>query len=232
MDLTKILEYQKVDGELFSLENKLNNSISKKKCIELTNEAKKAQAKSALLEDKAGEALKEFEEAKKILAQNTKLSDALVKKDIEKMSAEELDSDLSFKEKIYSNLSVLDKKITKIAEGINAILSEYNDAVKLYNIAKNKYKESKDIYDKEVAEIQPKMKALESKLATLRKEIDPAVFEKYSSIRKDRIFPVFVPLLNNGTCGHCRMEISASDKAKLEREGVLSCEHCRCIIYK
>ena len=65
-----------------------------------------------------------------------------------------------------------------------------------------------------------------------RKAVDPKIMEKYLSLRKDKIFPVFVPLINNNACGHCRMEISASAVAKLNGEGVLPCEHCRCIIFK
>jgi len=232
MDLTKILEYQKIDGELFALENKLNNSENKRKCIQLTNEAKRSQQQSTLLEERAGEALKELEEAKKVLSQNTKLADALVKKDIEKLSKEEIDNDLSYKDKVSSNLNVLEKRITKIAESINAILAEYNLAVKNYNLAKSKYMVSKEAYDKEAAELQPKIKELEKQLEIARRTISPEILEKYDSVRKDRIFPVFVPLLSGNSCGHCRMEVSASDVAKLERDGVLTCEHCRCVIYK
>ena len=153
MDLLKILEYQKVDGELVALESKLSNSENRRKCVALTNEAKSAQQKSATLEEKAGEALKELEEAKKLLSQNTKLSEALVKNDVEKLSAEELDNDLVFKDKISTNLNYLDKKITKIAENINAILTEYNKAVKAYNLAKEKFIVCKEAFDKENKEI-------------------------------------------------------------------------------
>ena len=63
MDFSKILEYQKVDGDLYALETKLARSENKKKCIALSNLAKDAQAKSSSLEDKANDILKEFEEA-------------------------------------------------------------------------------------------------------------------------------------------------------------------------
>lgn len=232
MDLTKILEYQKIDGELFALEGKLNRSENKKKCLQLTNEAKNASSKSTILEERAGEALKELDEAKKLLAQNTKLSGALVKKDLDKETPEEIDTDLTYKDKILSNLNFLDRKITKIAENINAILAEYNETVKAYNIAKNKYKGYKEAYDKEVAEIEPQMKAIEKKLQDFKGTIDPSLLEKYNNLRKDKMFPVFVPLLPGNACGHCRMEVSASAVAKLDREGLLSCEHCRCLIYK
>lgn len=231
MELKNILEYQKIDGELYALEGKLAKSENKKKCIALSNTAKDAQQKSAKLEEKASEVLKEFEEAKKVLAQNLKLSDALSKKDVEGMNKEELDHDLNFKDKLFSNLSLLDKKITKIAENINGILAEYNKTVKAYNDAKEKYKTCKEAYDKEFAEIDPKIKEIEKKLQTLAKSVEPAIMQKYMNIRKDKIFPVFVPLINGTSCGHCRMEISASAKAKLNREGVLPCEHCRCVLY-
>ena len=232
MDFKNILDYQKVDGELYALESKLARSENKKRCMALSKTAKDAQQKSAQLEERAGEAIKELEEAKKVLAQNLKLADALSKKDVEKMDKEELEHDLSFKDKLFSNLTLLDKKITKIAESINAILSEYNKTVKTYNEAKEKYRLSKEAYDKELAEIEPKMKEIEKKLASLASSVEPSIMQKYTSMRKDKIFPVFVPLINGTSCGHCRMQMSASAVAKLNREGVLACEHCRCILYK
>jgi len=231
MDFSKILEYQKVDGDLYALETKLARSENKKKCIALSNLAKDAQAKSSSLEDKANDILKEFEEAKKVLNQNTKLADALSKKDVNAMGKEELDHDLELKDKLASNLNFLDRKITKIAETINTILAEYNKTVKSYNEAKEQYKLSKDAYDKEVAEIEPKMKEVEAKLAELSKGVEPSLMQKYNAMRKDKRYPVFVPLINNA-CGHCRMELSASAVAKLNSEGYLNCEHCRCVIYK
>ena len=232
MDLTTILEYQKMDGELYSLETKLARSENKKKCIALSGQAKEAQQKSSVLEERAGEALKELEEAKKVLVQNTKLADALVKKDLEKESAEDIENDISFKEKLFSNLSFLDKKITKIAESINAILSEYNKMVKTYNDAKAKYRICKEAYDKEMAELEPKMKEIEQKLQIISKKVDAELLAKYVSMRKDKKYPIFVPLIGGNTCGHCRMEISASEVSKLNREGMLTCEHCRRILYK
>ena len=153
-------------------------------------------------------------------------------KDVEKMNGEEIDHDLTFKDKLSSNLNILDRKITKIAESINTILAEYNKTVKSYNEAKEKYKVCKDAYDKEIAEQEPKMKEIQKKLSALAKDVDSALMEKYNAMRKDKKYPVFVPLLNNNACGHCRMELSASAVAKLNNEGSLTCEHCRCVIYK
>ena len=75
------------------------------------------------------------------------------------------------------------------------------------------------------------MKEVEAQLAQLAKGVDPVLMQKYTSMRKDKKYPVFVPLINNA-CGHCRMELSASAVTKLNSEGCLNCEHCRCVIYK
>lgn len=232
MDFKNILEYQKVDGELYALELSLAKSENKKKCVALNNLAKEAQTKSSQLEERALEVLKEFEEAKKVLAQNTQLADALSKKDVEKMGGEEIEHDLTFKDKLSSNLSILDRKITKIAESINAILAEYNKTAKSYKEAKEKYQVCKVAYDKELAEVEPKMKEIQKRLAVLAKDVEAELMEKYKSMRKDKKYPVFVPLLNKNACGHCRMELSASAVAKLNNDGSLVCEHCRCVIYK
>lgn len=234
MDLKNILEYQKIDSELHALELRLARSENKKLCIVLSQSAKDAQLKSTQLETKAGDEMKRLEEAKKKFTQYLKLTDHLAKQDIEKMTKDEMEQNLTYKKNLSDNLGLLDKEISMIATNINAILGEYNKTRTSYQEAKEKYCASKAAYDKEVLEIEPKKKEIEKKLASFEKNVDPALMQKYKALRGDKIFPVFVPILNANSCGHCRMQLSASAISKLNREGVLVCEneHCRRIIYK
>ena len=55
------------------------------------------------------------------------------------------------------------------------------------------------------------------------------LYEKYKSMRADKIFPVFVPLRNN-CCGGCSMEQSLHFVQKLRQAGMLACENCGRII--
>ena len=55
--------------------------------------------------------------------------------------------------------------------------------------------------------------------------------EAYIKRRKENVFPVVVPLTGN-SCGGCHVELPYANITKLNEEGLLSCEHCRRLIYK
>lgn len=230
MDLKNILAYQAEDKKLFDLESELANDTNKQKCIQLNQTAKASQLKSSQLEEQASVALKEMNELNKTLDVNQKKGEQLLSLNIENLSKEELDEHLAMKDKVAQNLAVLDKKLTKIAESINAILAEFNQTIKKYNMAKEEYQKFKAAYDKKAAELEPKIAELKNHLAGIQKTVEPKLMQTYLNKRNDHIFPVFVKLDGN-TCGRCRMELSASAINKLKEDGILTCEHCRRIIY-
>lgn len=230
MDLKNILDYQKVDGELFNLENELASDPNKLKCVSLNQTAKESQIRSNQLEEQAGIILREMSELNKNIEISRKNGEQLLGVNLEKLSKEDLDEKLSVKDKVSQNLALLDKRLTKLAENINNVLGEFNKTIKKYNVAKAEYQKFKASYDKKVDEIQPKMDDLKKQLAILEKKVETKLMQAYLSKRKDKIFPVFVKLDGN-TCGRCRMELSASAINKLKEEKILQCEHCRRIIY-
>ena len=231
MEIKAILEYQKIDEKVFQLERQLNQSPNKKKCIELSQVAKDSQAKSAKLEEQAAQIAKDIQNLFGIADQNKAKIKQILNQDVEKMTAEQIQNSIEMKDKLVQNLSILDKKATKLAEMANAVLAEFNKTKTLYKNAGEKYKECKDAYDNEVKEINPQIEELKKQLAKLEKDIDKKLLEDYNKRRADKIFPVFVPL-HNKSCGGCHMEVPASSISKLESEGVLVCENCRRIIYK
>lgn len=230
MDLKNILAYQAEDKKLFDLESELANDANKQKCVQLNQTAKSSQLKSSQLEEQASMVLKEMDELNKTLDVNQKKGEQLLSLNIEKLSEDELDEHLAMKDKVAQNLAVLDKKLTKLAESINAILAEFNLTIKKYNVAKEEYQKYKAAYDKKAAELEPKIAELKAHLEGIQKSVEPKLMQTYLNKRNDRIFPVFVKLDGN-TCGRCRMELSASAINKLKEDGILTCEHCRRIIY-
>lgn len=231
MDITKILEYQKLDSELFKLEKALRDNPNKKIASEMSNNAKMAQQRSVGLEKKAGELLAEVDTVKKQFQIQTDKMKQVMAKDVDSMSKEEVEAMLSLKDKLSQNLNILDKNLTKLAESVNAVLADFNKTIKTYNLAKEKFTQSKTAYDKDVEAVEPKKVELEKGLVKLEKGIDSSLMEKYKKRRNDNLFPVLVPLKGGRSCGGCHMELPAAEVAKLKTEGILSCEHCRRIIY-
>ena len=69
------------------------------------------------------------------------------------------------------------------------------------------------------------------KLKELSKSIDSNIMQVYQKRRNENVFPVLVPL-NGNSCGGCHMELPFANITKLNEEGVITCEHCRRIVYK
>lgn len=232
MDLTQLLKYQDTDAKLFSIEQKLVASPHKKKANELALLAKKAQTKSTELENEANNVLKEIDELKNNFNQNKKSLDSLLKKELDSLSMEELDKLSTFKGKILSNLNSLEKMLQKSAEKINSILVEFNKTKKMYDSAKAQFEECKAKIQEETKMLEPEKEKLKKELLELEKAVNPKLMEEYKKRRNDNIFPVIVSLEGKNFCGRCRMELPMAAISKINDTGVITCEHCKRLVYK
>lgn len=231
MDITKILEYQKVDSGLFNLERQLRQNANKKTADEMAASARQAQNRTAELENKASALLKDIETIKKQFeAQESKLNE-ITSKNLDKLTKAEIDGYLALKDKLAQNLNILDRNLTKLAENVSATLTDFNKTAKVFNAARDKMMTSKQAYEADLAKIEPEKVRLEGELKQLEKGIDGQLLEKYKKRRADNLFPILVPLLNGNSCGGCHMELSFAQVSKIKQEGLLSCEHCRRLIY-
>ena len=231
MDFTQILSYQNLDRELYNIERQIKSNENKRKAEEMHESMRAAQEKSLQLEKKAGVLLADIEKMKKqFQIQQDKINE-FMSKDLSKMSSAEIAKLTTLKDKLSQNLVILDKNLTALAENINAVLAEFNKTIKTFNSAKAQYNASKTAYEKDVESVESKKDELAKKLAVLAKTVDSKLMDAYQKRRHENIFPVIVPLRNN-SCGGCHIELPYANISKLESEGILSCEHCRRIIYK
>ena len=231
MDLSKILEYQKLDGQLVKIERQIKNNENKKTANKMHENMKEAQNKSVKLEEKAGQLLAEIDKVKKqFKVQEDKMKE-FTSKDLSSLSKEEIDKLSGLKDKLAQNLNILDRNLTALAESVNAVLSDFNKTIKIFNSCKEQFAKSKSAYENEVKAVEESKKELQDKLATLAKGIDAKVMDAYNKRRKENIFPIVVPIVNN-SCGGCHIELPYANISKLENDGILTCEHCHRIIYK
>ncbi len=231
MDLKGILEYQKLDGELFKIERQLKSNENKVMANKMHESMKDAQNRSYKLEEKAGALLGEIEKVKKQFKTQQDKMDEFMSKDLEKMSKEELDKLSVLKDKLAQNLAILERNLTSLAENVNATLADFNKTIKTFNTCKEQYAKSKAAYDNDVKSVEDKKNEIENDLKKLAKSLDGKLFEAYQKRRKENIFPVVVPIINN-SCGGCHIELPYANISKLEDDGILTCEHCHRIIYK
>lgn len=230
MDISKIIEYQKKDAELFKIENQLAKSEFKKNYQDMIAVVKKAQEKSSQLENQAGLLLKDFNLLNKTYNENNANVEILASKDLSKLSETEFETLTKNVNALVNNLNILEKKILQIAEKLNISLNEFDTAKKNYGSAKAKYTENKKKYDELAASKQPEIEKIKGELVNMEKSIDAKLIAKYKQHRQDKLFPVFAPL-SGRSCGVCMLELSSVEVDKVKSQGYLECDNCHRIIY-
>ncbi len=229
--LHDLLEYQKVDADLRKIEQEISASEERKKYVQAKKFMETA-AEKLEAQDKRAVDLKRA-------AQNLTARYLDIKKTISEYDAIEEHVDGSgdvvsyYKRSAQSladNLRALKGEINKLIAEISSACEEY-DKMKKQTIAmqkqykeySEKFKEVKNSHADEAAEINARLQAIE-------KKIDPDIMAKYKQKRKEKIFPVLVPLTDNRCV--CRMEFAIAQQSKLEGGNVIECEHCRRFVYK
>ena len=230
MSIDKILEYQKKDFEIIKLERELENNEDKKIYQRMLGVVKEAQNKSTMLDKEANQLIQDYNNIKKSYNENLKSYGTILNTSLDKISENDLNNVNTVAGDLINNLSILEKKLINLAEKFNAILSEFEIAKKKYNEAKQKYILHKNAFEKKQKEIIPEIDKKKKEINKLESGIEQIHLLKYKQRRTDKIYPVFVPLIDKA-CGGCRMEIPSASLQKLKEKGFLECEHCRRIIY-
>lgn len=229
--MKKILQYQKLDMELKKLQRSVNVSEEKEVMNKMMAYVKEAQNVSNGLDGKAGKALEEYQNLKKSYDENLKKIQKLT-------STTNYKTEEEFKN-AYNQINALSSELYMIERNLNIFINKAKQLLKDFETTKNnvikargRYKSSKENYEKSVSAVEPKINEIKAQLKALEKDVDPVLMEKYKAMKNDRIFPVFVPLLDGKACYGCRMEMASSKLNKLNTEPYIVCEHCGRLIYK
>lgn len=227
--INKVLEYQKLDTDIFKIEKEVNYCESKKTANNLRAYVKDAQTKIISLDHECETTLAEYNDILSNFEKANKQVEMLEKNN-KKLTDEERAKYFTQLEDISKVLEGYERKLHSYSEKINNVLRDFEDTKKKVVVAKTKYKEAMDSFEKLSGEKQPEIAKLKAKLVELEKEVPEKMLAKYKSLKQDKIFPPFVPLVEN-RCGGCRMEISANALNNLKANQILECEHCRRVIY-
>jgi len=222
----KILEYQKIEGDIISLENKLNKSAEREKAVQLQQVLRSQQARFVALEANA----KKYNEAYlKAVAKFEEYSKKL--EELEKQ-ATVVDADkIDLYEKAYKDFAAvansLEKEISKLHVEIQQTTREFQETRAKYSKDLESFGKYKAVYSKQKAEIEPKIDEAKKQLAALQKEIDAKLMQKYNQKREGKVFPVFVKL-NVNMCGRCGVEFPATKLIGMKNSefGTIECESC------
>ncbi len=225
--LNELLEYQRVDADLRKIEQEIAASEERKKFVQAKKFMESAREK---LEAQDARAVELRRIAKDLTARYAQLKETIA----EYGDVDETVGDVSFYKRsaqsLTDNLRALKAELAKLVAEIEGACEEYKkmkaQTIAMQNQYKEydaKYKEVKASRAKEVGEISDKLNAISA-------NIPADILEKYKAKRKERIFPILVPLTNNGCI--CGMDFAIAQQSKLSGGNVIECEHCRRFIYK
>ena len=227
--IQEILKYQQIDGELRKLEQELAQLPERKKATEMQNSLKAGQTRLAVVEQNAQKTTENFTKAKAyyddLFLKIETLSKAIADANLEKVK--ELQR---AKGNFYQMIEKLEKELSKISTQLTMVNNEYNSIIKNAKIAKTQWDALKAKFAESKQRLEPQIAKLKADLVSQAKKIDKSILEKYHAKRESK-FPVFVKNIN-GTCGGCRMAISASKMRDFNSSEYIECENCGRIITK
>ncbi len=227
----ELLEYQQVDGEYRKLEQELSASEEYKKYAQAKKFLKAAMDKLESQEARAAE-LRSAKEG--LAARCEEMAKSIGEySDLEEMVAEG-GGDISFYKKnalaLADRLRAVKGDLGKLMGEIESILAEYNKLKEQVRSMQKQYNEYADKFKKLRDSRAAEADAIMGRLGKIAKEIPAPILEKYKQKRKERIFPVVVPLQNG--CCMCGMDFPLAIQGKLAGGDVIECENCRRFVYK
>ena len=228
--LQDLLEYQKVDARLREIEQSISLSdvrrkfIQAKKFMESAREKFEAQDKRAQdLKNLRDDLARRSEEIGRQIAEYA---------DLDEMVDE--GGDVSFYKKnaqtLLDRLRALKGELQKLTADISATAEEYERFKKQGVQMQKQYKEYKEKYDALKAEHAEEVKEINAKLAAIAGKLPHETLKKYQQKRKERIFPIIVPL--SGDRCVCGMDFPLAQQGKLAGGNVVECENCHRFVYK
>jgi len=229
--MQEIIRYQEIDAKLRKLENELASSANRKSAGEMQQYLKDGQARLLKLEEIAENLTAQYEKATKLYNDFVQKLDVL-SKSIDAASDEVKISELEKTIENFSNTAEnLENNLNVLLNKINAVNKEFEALMNKAKKAKHNLEIYKTNYTKEREQLEPKINELKNELEKQKSKVDASVLSKYNSKAESKLFPIYVAEIN-GSCGGCRMQISASRLSSLKDKGVIECENCGRFIYK
>ena len=229
MALKDLLEYQKTDAEQLAIEREISATEEYKKYAQAKKFMKGAQEKLDLLDRRSGE-------LKSLLEDLNRRSEEITGEIAEYNDLEEMiegGGDISYYEKTVRALSdrlrALKAELNRLMTDIKSAGEEYKKFREQTIAMQNQFKEYKEKYETLRTSRAQEVEEIKKKLAALAKKVPADILQKYAAKRKEKIFPVLVPLTGGGCV--CGMSFSLAQQSKLSGGNLIECEHCHRFVY-
>ncbi len=232
MELSTMLEYQKLDMALMRLENEVRQSQATK--LYVSNKAVLTNAQEAVIKQNrdAGEMIQQMQaliaEYESVEKELKEAEDAV--SDIEDAEAAEF----YFRnvQKLINRLKNLSSEISKTSGKIVELNQNHAAMMNAGKEAKKKHLVYKEAYEAERDKYMPQATALQQQIAEAEKNCSEEFLTVYKRIRKLKKIPVIVPLVDGHSCGGCFMEVAGDALVALGSKPFVECPSCGRILYK
>lgn len=229
--INKLVAYQEIDAKLRKIEVELSSSEERKKAVSAKKYLDGVEEAVAKLDIRSAELNSAYAKAidkQQKLAEQEQEFESLIAGVEDQAEAEYL---LKKAGELLSKIKALSAEANKIADEIQAIIKEYATIRQTTKNAQAQYAENGKKYNELKASRQAEKQAIESELATLKKDIPEDLMARYAKKRSDKIFPVVFEVKGD-TCGACNMGLPMGELSKLASGQVIECENCRRLLYK
>lgn len=228
--LNDLLEYQKVDGELRKVEQEIAASEEYKKYMQARKFMKNAQEKLDAQDKRAAELKKLRDDLIVRCEETTKAIEEYA--DLDELV--DGGGDIAFYKKnaqaLLDRLRSIKAELNKLIADIGSVSEEYKKFKEQTILMQKQYKEYKEKYEAVKNARAEEVAQINARLKKAGKPLSPEILEKYNAKRKEKIFPILVPL--NANMCICGMDFPLAQQNKLAGGNVIECEHCRRFVYK
>lgn len=228
--LQELLEYQRLDGELRKIEMELNGTEEKKKLNQAKIVMRNAEQRIAA-QDKRAVELKALRDS--LIARVDETSKAIAEySDVEELV--EGGGDVGFYKKsaqqLMDRVRSMKSELNKLIAEIEQLTAEYKKLMEQGKLMSRQKREYTEKFKEVQAKYADRIAQLNSQMEEAAKKIPPEILDRYRQKRKEKIFPVLVPL--NGDMCVCGMDLPLAQRNSLAGGNVIECENCHRFIYK
>ena len=224
-------QYQQVDMELDQYEKEMRASSNRKELLkhrefllEQQSVLKKIESDVEIMSDRMEALADEITRLNGSVAEATANFEANRPQDLE-----EAKKQIASIQKLLTTISRYEAELAKMRKDSEARDRQQREVRVRAAKARAEFDRIKVIYDEEFKTASVKLDELKKKVAKEAEGIDPALIEKYKSIKRHAAMPI--TRLHDDRCGGCNMQLPAADMNKIRTGSpYVECENCGRII--
>lgn len=228
---TNLNKYQDLDGKVIKIENDLKRSDERKKLVKVKVFLDDVDGTLAKMEQRAGELVGSYNGCERRMGELGGEIAEYEAMNLDGSDEAEVNYLQNKTQKLRDQLRGIEKDGETIAGEIEKLSRDFDAFKEKVSGAKKEYARGKEKFDALKSKVKPEVDAIKEEMKKIEGDIPQEYLEAYKKGRKEKLYPVFVPLVS-GNCGGCGMDLALSIISEIEINKFTKCEHCGKLIYK